>query len=405
MGNSAHLNNLKTLVTQRFPCFPAEHGKDRLGRLLAVAAENGSRRSRTVSTATQSTLDPTKKSMAAERFQQQLLERIVGQDRAVERISRLYQIFLAGLFPPNRPIGNFLFLGPTGSGKTRIVESASEILFGTPNAVLKVDCAEYAHSHEISRLIGSPPGYLGHRETTPYFSQGNLERYRTPEMDFTFILFDEIEKASDTLWSLLLGILDKGRLTLGDNTEVDMTRTVIFMTGNIGASRIDKLIDGGIGFNDPIQNVEDPSFDHQIYSSVLDAARRKFSPEFMNRIDSVVVFRNLNEDHIRKILNIELEHLQRRIMQAAGDVKFSFELTECAKDILLAEGVDRKYGARHIKRAIERHLVFPLANLVSTGQVRYGDHVKVNRNGAKDELEFEKSTPKLKIVGEAIPVG
>lgn len=357
-----------------------------------------------MSIATQSFLDPNKKSMAAERFEQQLRERIVGQDRAVERIARLYQIFLAGLFPPNRPIGNFLFLGPTGSGKTRIVEASSEILFGTHNAVLKVDCAEYAHSHEISRLIGSPPGYLGHRETTPYFSQSNLERYRTPEMDFTFILFDEIEKASDTLWSLLLGILDKGRLTLGDNTEVDMTRTVIFMTGNIGADRIDSLIDGGIGFSDPMSNVENPQFDHQVYSTVLDAARRKFSPEFMNRIDSVIVFRNLSEEHIRSILDIELEQLQRRIMQAAGDVKFSIELSEGAKDLLLAEGIDRKYGARHIKRAIERYLVYPLANLVSTGQVRYGDHVKVDRDGPKGGLEFHKTSPKLKIVGEAAPI-
>ena len=356
-----------------------------------------------MSIATKSTLDPMKKSLAAERFEQQLRERIVGQDRAVERIARLYQVFLAGLFPPNRPIGNFLFLGPTGSGKTRIVEAASEILFGTANAVLKVDCAEYAHSHEISRLIGSPPGYLGHRETTPYFSQANLERYRTPEMDFTFVLFDEIEKASDTLWSLLLGILDKGRLTLGDNTEVDMTRTVIYMTGNVGADRIDRLIEGGIGFTDQAAALNEPGFDQQIYSTVLDAARRKFSPEFMNRIDSVVVFRNLNEQHIRSIIDIELSQLQRRIMQAAGDVKFSFELSDDAKGFLLREGVDRKYGARHIKRAIERFLVYPLANLISTGQIRYGDHLQVDF-GVDGRLCFEKGTPRLRIVGEAVPV-
>ncbi len=358
-----------------------------------------------MSTATKSTLDPSKKSMAAERFEQQLRERIVGQDRAVERIARLYQIFLAGLYPPGRPIGNFLFLGPTGSGKTRIIEAASEILFGTPNAVLKVDCAEYAHSHEISRLIGSPPGYLGHRETTPYFSQANLERYRTPELDFTLVLFDEIEKASDTLWSLLLGILDKGRLTLGDNSEVDMTKTVIFMTGNIGATRIEKLLTGGIGFNGPGANSADPKIDHQIYSTVLESARRKFSPEFMNRIDSIVVFRNLTEDHIRCILDIELGMLQRRIMQSAGDVKFSFELSDRAKEFLLDEGVDRKYGARHIKRAIERYLVYPLANLISTGQVRYGDHISVSSKRRGSKLEFQKSSPKLKVVGEGLPVG
>jgi ATP-dependent Clp protease ATP-binding subunit ClpB len=359
-----------------------------------------------MSTGTRSTLDPSKKSMVAERFEEQLFERIVGQDRAVERIARLYQIYLAGLYPPNRPIGNFLFLGPTGSGKTRIVEAASEILFGTQNAVLKVDCAEYAHSHEISRLIGSPPGYLGHRETTPYFSQSNLERYSTPELDLTFILFDEIEKASDTLWGLLLGILDKGRLTLGDNTEVDMTKTVIYMTGNIGASRIESLISGGIGFSEAVQaDCTNPKFDQQVHSTVLEAARRKFSPEFMNRIDSVIVFRNLQEEHIRRILDIELEHLQRRIMQAAGEVKFSFDCSARAKEFLLAEGVDLKYGARHIKRAIERYLVYPLANLISTGQVRYGDHISVSYSRRGMKLEFQKSAPKLKVVAEPVHVG
>ena len=358
-----------------------------------------------MSTATRSTLDPSKKSMIAERFEEQLFERIVGQDRAVERIARLYQIYLAGLFPPHRPIGNFLFLGPTGSGKTRIVEAASEILFGTQNAVLKVDCAEFAHSHEISRLIGSPPGYLGHRETAPYFSQSNLERYCTPDLNMSFILFDEIEKASDTLWSLLLGILDKGRLTLGDNTEVDMTKTVIFMTGNIGADRIESLMNGGIGFTGTDSDPMDGSFDQQIYSTVHEAARRKFSPEFMNRIDSIVVFRNLREEHIRRILDIELGNLQRRIMQAAGEVKFSFDCSEKAKLLLLAEGVDRKYGARHIKRAIERFLVYPMANLISTGQVRYGDHISVGADRRGTMLEFQKSSPKLKVLGEAMPVG
>ncbi len=353
--------------------------------------------------ATRKVLDPGKKSLAADRFERKLHEKIVGQDRAIERIARLYQVYLAGLYPPSRPIGNFLFLGPTGSGKTRIVEAASEILFGTANAVLKVDCAEYAHSHEISRLIGSPPGYLGHRETTPYLSQGNLERYRTPELDFTFLLFDEIEKASDTLWSLLLGILDKGHLTLGDNSEVDMTRTIIFMTGNIGAVNIDQLVRGGIGFGDAAADLDPGTLDQRIYSTVMEAARRKFSPEFMNRIDSTVVFRGLAEEHVRRILEIELELLRKRIMQAAGDVKFSFDLSEGAKQKIMEEGFDRRYGARHLKRSIERFLVFPLANLVSTGQIRYGDHVSIDHSKRGDKMEFHKApSPDLKVVGETI---
>jgi len=351
--------------------------------------------------ATRKVLDPGKKSLAADRFERKLFAKIVGQDRAVARIARLYQVYLAGLYPPSRPIGNFLFLGPTGSGKTRIVEAASEVLFGTPNAVLKIDCAEYAHSHEISRLIGSPPGYLGHRETTPYLSQGNLERYRTPELDFTFILFDEIEKASDTLWSLLLGILDKGRLMLGDNSEVDLTRTVIFMTGNVGTEGITNLVQGGIGFNDPAADLDPFTLDQRIYSTVMDAARRKFSPEFMNRIDNVVVFRGLCQEHVRKILDIELELLRKRIMQAAGDVKFSFELTEDAKRKIMDEGFDRRYGARHLKRSIERFLVFPMANLVSTGQIRYGDHVSINYRKRSSKMEFQKApSSELKVIGE-----
>ncbi|MDP6419137.1 MAG: AAA family ATPase [Candidatus Krumholzibacteria bacterium] len=348
-------------------------------------------------------LDPGKKSLAAERFERKLKERIVGQDRAISRIARLYQVYLAGLYPPDRPIGNFLFLGPTGSGKTRIIEAASEILFGTSNAVLKIDCAEYAHSHEISRLIGSPPGYLGHRETTPYFSQGNLERYRTPELDLTFLLFDEIEKASDTLWSLLLGILDKGRLTLGDNTEVDMTRTVIFMTGNIGAGNIEKMIEGGIGFTETYRGGSPEQLDQRVYTTVMEAARRKFSPEFLNRIDNTVVFRNLTEDHVRRILDIELDSLRRRIMQAAGDVKFSFDVSARVKDLLIEEGYDQRYGARHLKRAIERFLVYPMANLVSTGQVRYGDHLLLNIRKKDGMVEFHKeSSPELRVVGESV---
>ncbi|MCP4549107.1 MAG: AAA domain-containing protein [bacterium] len=357
-----------------------------------------------MSTAIKSTLDPSKKSMAAERFEEQLFERIVGQDQAVEKLARLYQIYLAGLYPPQRPIGNFLFLGPTGSGKTRTVEAACEILFGTANAVLKIDCAEYAHSHEISRLIGSPPGYLGHRETTPYLSQSNLERYRTPELDLTFVLFDEIEKASDTLWSLLLGILDKGRLTLGDNTEVDMTKTIIIMTGNIGAQGIEKLLDGGIGFAGSKIDVADDKFGQQVNATVIEAARRKFSPEFMNRIDSTVVFKNLTECHIRKILEIELTALQRRIMQSSGETKFSFEISNNAKEFLLHEGVDLKYGARHLKRAIERFLVYPMSNLISTGQIHYGDHLCIDFLDKDKGLEFLKEAPKLKVIGEALPL-
>ena len=198
-------------------------------------------------------LNPEQKGLRAEAFEQQLANRIVGQEQAVQRLSGLYQVFLAGMNSTNRPIGTMLFLGPTGSGKTRVVEAAAEVLFGNPNAVIKIDCAEFQHSHEIAKLIGSPPGYLGHRETSPLLTQETLDRYQTEDCKISFVLFDEIEKASDSLWQLLLGILDKATLTLGDNRRVDFSQTIVIMTSNLGAREMSELICGSIGFA-PAQN-------------------------------------------------------------------------------------------------------------------------------------------------------
>ena len=236
-------------------------------------------------------LDPDQKSPRAAEFEEKLGARIVGQERAVRRMSGLYQIFLAGMNPPNRPVGTMLFLGPTGSGKTRVVEAAAEVLFGDNNAVIKIDCAEFQHSHEIAKLIGSPPGYLGHRETSPMLTQENLDRYHTEENKLSLVLFDEIEKASDSLWQLLLGILDKATLTLGDNRRVDFSRTMVIMTSNLGAREMSELISGGIGFapSQGAKNPNDSEVDQKIYRTAVEAARRKCSPEFMNRMDRVVI--------------------------------------------------------------------------------------------------------------------
>jgi ATP-dependent Clp protease ATP-binding subunit ClpB len=337
-------------------------------------------------------LDPDQKSPRAQDFEEKLSARIVGQERAVRRMSGLYQIFLAGMNPPNRPVGTMLFLGPTGSGKTRVIEAAAEVLFGDPNAVVKIDCAEFQHSHEIAKLIGSPPGYLGHRETSPMLTQENLDRMHTEETKLSLILFDEIEKASDSLWQLLLGILDKATLTLGDNRRVDFSHTMVIMTSNLGAREMSELISGGIGFAPGKGAAKDPSdteVDQKIYRTAVEAARRKFSPEFMNRIDKVVVFRSLKEHHLRQILDLELQAVQDRIMQSAG-TKFVFQCSDVAKDMLLKEGIDFKYGARHLKRAIERFLVYPLSNLVATNQVGLGDLVNVDLNDAGNKLVFSK---------------
>lgn len=336
-------------------------------------------------------LDPDQKSPRAQDFEERLEARIVGQERALRRMTGLYQIFLAGMNPINRPIGTMLFLGPTGSGKTRVIEAAAEVLFADPNAVVKIDCAEFQHSHEIAKLIGSPPGYLGHRETSPMLTQENLDRMHTEEIKLTLVLFDEIEKASDALWQLLLGILDKATLTLGDNRRVDFSKCMVIMTSNLGAREMSELISGGIGFapGKGVKNPQDTEVDQKIYRTAVEAARRKFSPEFMNRIDKVVVFRSLKEHHLRAILDLELQSVQDRIMMSAG-TKFVFQCSDEAKDMLLAEGIDFKYGARHLKRAIERFLVYPLSNLVATGQIGLGDLVHVALNNQTKKLVFSK---------------
>src|SRR6516225_2007349 len=193
-------------------------------------------------------LDPTRRSNDARDFENALRRKIVGQDVAIEKVVEIYQMFLAGLNPPGRPVGNLLFLGPTGSGKTRVVEAMAEALFGDPRALIKIDCAEFQHSHEIAKLIGSPPGYLGHRETHPLLTQEAVNQWHTEKLKLSLLLFDEIEKASDALWNLLLGVLDKAVLTLGDNRRVDFSRAMIFMTSNLGASEMNAIVRPRLGF-------------------------------------------------------------------------------------------------------------------------------------------------------------
>ncbi|MEW6131035.1 MAG: AAA family ATPase [Acidobacteriota bacterium] len=333
-------------------------------------------------------LDPNARSPRALEFEAGLRHRVIGQDRAVRSMTALYQVFQAGMTNQTKPIGTMLFLGPTGSGKTHVVEAAAEMMFTDPNAVIKIDCAEFQHSHEIAKLIGSPPGYLGHRETSPLLSQENLDKFRTEENPFTLVLFDEIEKASDALWQLLLGVLDKGRLTLGDNRTVDFSQTIIIMTSNLGAKEMSELITGSIGFAPSKKSeLQESELDQKIYRTAMDAARRKFSPEFMNRIDKTVVFRSLKEEQLRMILDLELKKIQRRINDGMCD-RFTFKVTDEAKDFLLSEGTELRYGARHLKRAVERFVVTPLANLAATRQARVGDVIVVDMNAETGKLAF-----------------
>ena len=305
-----------------------------------------------------------------------LRARIVGQNAAVDAVLELYQIFLVGMSPPDRPVGNLLFLGPTGSGKTYVIEVLAEALFGNPHAFIKVDCAEFQEHHEIAKLIGSPPGYIGHMQTQPILTQEALTRWHTEKLKLTLLLFDEVEKASESLWQLMLGILDKASLTLGDNTHVDLSQCIIFMTSNVGAPEMSRLAEGGLGF--AVQApMEDANLDEKIARTAMEAARRKFSPEFMNRLDKVVVFKTLRPDQLEHILELELAKVQRRIAGAVGQNHFTFRCTPEIKQWLLREGTDPKYGARHLKRVIEKNIVYGLANLVATGQVKGGDCVSI----------------------------
>jgi ATP-dependent Clp protease ATP-binding subunit ClpB len=334
-------------------------------------------------------LDPTLRSVESRDFEAGLRRKIVGQDEAVQAVVDLYQVFRAGLNSPGRPVGNLLFLGPTGAGKTRVVEATAEVLFGDPRAVIKVDCAEFQHSHEIAKLIGSPPGYLGHRETHPLITQEALAQYHTDKLKISFLLFDEIEKASDALWQLLLGILDKATLTLGDNRRVDLSQTMIFMTSNLGGGEITELMTGGMGFAPVVPAEAKPKLDEKVERTATEAAKRKFAPEFMNRIDKVVVFHPLRSEQLEQILEIELGMVQQRVLETAKG-RFLFRVTPAAREFLLREGTDLKYGARHLKRAIERHVVYPLASLLATEQVLLGDVISIDWDGTSDGLQFTK---------------
>jgi ATP-dependent Clp protease ATP-binding subunit ClpB len=342
---------------------------------------------------TRLSLDPERRSTQTLEFQTSLRSKIVGQEEGVQALVDLYQVFCAGLNSPGRPVGNLLFLGPTGSGKTRIVEAGAEILFGDPRAVIKVDCAEFQHSHEIAKLIGSPPGYLGHRETHPLITQEALSANHTDKLKLSFLLFDEIEKASDALWQLLLGMLDKATLTLGDNRRVDLSQTVIFMTSNLGGGEITELMTGGMGF---IQPKDKPAtdLDEKVERTAVEAARRKFSPEFMNRLDKVVVFHPLQRTQLEEVLEIELGQVQQRVLETARG-QFLFKVTPAARDFLLQEGTDQRYGARHLKRAIERHIVYPLANLLATEQVHLGDLICIDFNKKQECLTFTREGENL----------
>jgi ATP-dependent Clp protease ATP-binding subunit ClpB len=329
-------------------------------------------------------LEPDRRSDDVQSFESELRRRIVGQDHIIDSLVSAFQSVRAGLFPEGRPIRNFLFLGPTGSGKTRSVEAVAEILFGRPDAVIKIDCAEFQHSHEISKLIGSPPGYIGHRETPAMLRQARLDEFHTAELRLTLVLFDEIEKANEALWQLLLGILDKGILTLGDGQQVDFSKTIVFMTSNLGASEMQNAADGSIGFVNNIGKRQE-----NLTTIAMSAARKRFSPEFLNRLDEILVFKPLPAAQLRQVVAIEIERLELRLQRATGS-EINLRLSDQAVDFLLEQGTDSRYGARHLKRVLEKYLVFPFSSLIETQQMGSAGTLNVGLDRSKQKLTFCK---------------
>ncbi len=339
-------------------------------------------------------LDPSQTGNDAAKLRSSLQKLVVGQEEPIAQIVNIYQTWTAGMTDPSHPIGSFLFLGPTGTGKTRTVEATAEALLGDPRAVIKIDCGEFQQSHEIAKLIGSPPGYLGHRETHAALSQEALNHHHTESTRISFVLFDEIEKASDAVWNLLLGILDKATLTLGDNRKVDFSQCMIFMTSNIGAADMEAMVRPKLGFTAG-DAMPGEALNGKISRAGVEAMRRKFTPEFVNRIDKVAVFRTLGRSELDSVLTIELHRLQNRVLTSQYAAPFVFSVGDDARAYLLREGTDMKYGARHLKRAIERHLVHPLSNLIASNQVDSGDLVRVDYDPASDCLIFVKEAEQI----------
>jgi len=328
-------------------------------------------------------LDPNQSSATSTLLIQKFSHKIVGQEEATRVLVNMLEYHKAGFGDSSSPVGTALFLGPTGTGKTHVIQSFAEALFGTKKACLRIDCAEFQHSHEIAKLIGSPPGYLGHRETHPALTQETLNQFHTDSLKFSIVLFDEIEKASDALWSLLLGIMDNATLTLGDNRKVDFSKAIILMTSNVGAREMSKK---DIGFTEPSElfNRED------LKRIAMSAAKSKFSPEFMNRIQNFVVFDTLTEEQIKQVLEIELTTLRDSLLKFENgklERRFDLILSPKAKQRLISEGYSKEYGARHLKRALTMLVHRPLANLVNSGQIRSGDVIVVDDIGGSS-MEF-----------------
>jgi ATP-dependent Clp protease ATP-binding subunit ClpA len=312
----------------------------------------------------------------------QLRKRLVGQPEAIETIIPFVQMHQAGLAPEGRPIGVVMLLGPTGTGKTRTVEALAEALHGSSKNMLKVDCGEFQMEHEVAKLIGAPPGYLGHRETQPMLTQAKLNGATSDNCDVSLVLFDEIEKAAPSMTRLLLGILDKATLRLGDNSTVNFENTLIFLTSNLGAAAINRINKPDFGFEAmvPREPLEDGS---KVQSVGMAAVKRKFSPEFVNRIDSVITYKPLDRAACESILEHIFANFARMIQTRLGLRAFKLQCTPAGRNLLLEVGISVEFGARELKRTVQRNFIQPVSALVAQSKVPPGSTVILDAKGGE----------------------
>jgi ATP-dependent Clp protease ATP-binding subunit ClpA len=308
----------------------------------------------------------------------ELQRRVIGQEEAISAISPYVEIFFSGLAPQGRPSGVFLLLGPTGTGKTHTVEALAEVLHGSAANLVRIDCGEYQMEHEVAKLIGAPPGYLGHRETQPVITQQKLAAATSERCPLSIVLFDEVEKAAASLTRILLGVLDKASMRLGDGTTVNFERSMIFMTSNSGAREMAKARSGGFGFARNLGGAEQTN-SSRVEAVGLAALRRRFAPEFINRIDRSVVYQPLSQSSIADILDRQIDALERHIAARLGPRAFEFEISTEARDFLIREGACGAMGARELKRTLHRRLLHPLARLILAGGIPPGAYVRVEK--------------------------
>jgi len=314
--------------------------------------------------------------------------RIVGQPSAVGSIVPYVQMYQAGLAPEGRPAGVFLLMGPSGTGKTRTVEALAGVLHGSEKNILRVDCGEFQMEHEVAKLIGAPPGYLGHRETQPMLTQAKLNGLTSDRSSLAIVLFDEIEKAAPSMARLLLGVLDKATLRLGDNNVVNFERSLIFMTSNLGAREMMREINPDFGFQS-VTGTGAGDVSRKLESIGLHAMRRRFSPEFINRIDAVVTYQPLDRESLSAILDHQLTELQSHIDTRLGPRGFALEVSQASQEFLLSRGTSSQYGARELKRTLHRQVTQPIAAMVADGKAGPGGTLCIDLAEEGDSLAFE----------------